>query len=253
MSRTVVVLLSLVFAEAVSRAERERPPASQGSAKLKEATSEASRWPVPMPGKWIAHYFDRVGEFRRENALLPEGNNNIVFVGDSITEAFPLDVYFPGRPVLNRGISSDGIGFDERGVLNRLEESVFGCRPKVVFLLIGVNDLAHEWVTVDECLEGYVGIVERIRERAPGAKLVLQTALPTGAAYRKHAFLNPRIEEYNRGIRSLAEEESLAVVDLHALYADADGLLPDELTGDGLHLKKEAYARWAERIRGLLE
>jgi len=249
----LTVVSVLLWGTFVSADERGMQRTEKTSGLPAEVTFEASRWPVPMPEKWIRHYYERVEEFRRENAALPKDNNNIVFVGDSITEGFPFADYFPDRPILNRGITSDGIGFDERGVLARLHESVFDCSPEVVFLLIGVNDLAHEWVTVEECLAGLVEIVERIREGVPEAKLVLQTALPSGKAYRKHAYLNPRIEEFNRGILRLARERSLPAIDCHALYADADGLLPQELTGDGLHLKKEAYAPWAQKIEPLIE
>jgi len=234
--------------------EQPEARAKEDIAAPEPAARPASRWPVPMPEKWIEHYNSRVEQFKAENAALPEGRKNIVFVGDSLTEGFPLEKYFPGRPVLNRGIISDGIGFDERGVLGRMDSSIFDCNPKVIFLTIGVNDLPHDWVTVEECIEGYRAIVEQIQERLPEVKLVLQTLAPTGEPYGKRAYLNPRIEEFNQHLLALAREKGLPVIDLHALYRDEKGELPAQYhRGDGLHLTPEAYALWAEKIKGQLD
>src|SRR5262245_11580364 len=88
------------------------------------------------------HYVTRVQEFRQQNLQL----QNVVLVGDSITEGFDVAKYFPDRRILNRGIGADVIGNalppdDKRGVLKRLDESIFNCAARDVFLLIGINDL----------------------------------------------------------------------------------------------------------------
>ncbi len=218
-----------------------------------EATAEPVSPPVPTPDRWAQLYLDRVALFQQENAQLPPTRKNFVFVGDSITQGFPLEEYFPGLPVLNRGIVSDGIGFDRRGVLNRMDSSIFDCTPSVVVLLIGVNDLAHDWVTVEQCFEGYRTIVDRVLDRLPEVKLVLCTVLPTGRKYSRHAYLNPRIDQMNESIRLLARERQLEWVDLHALYRDEEGFLPDALSRDGLHPSKEAYQLWADAVRMYLK
>jgi len=249
------ILLSAVvilFCEQVPGA----PPCEASSADLGQSEKPARKakpWPVPMPEIWVKHYEKRVEEFKAENATLPSERKNVVFVGDSITEGYPLERYFPGRPALNRGIISDGIGFDERGVLNRMDSSVFDCNAKAVFLLIGVNDLPHDWVTVEECLDGYREIVRQIRKRLPETQLVLQTLLPTGERYKKHAYLNPRIEQFNTALSTMAKEQSIPLIDLHALYRDEQGMLPADLTRDGLHLLPEAYAPWAEKAASFMK
>ena len=222
---------------------------SEVASPVADATLEPSRWPKPMPDTFIKLYFDRVALFEKENASLDPAKKYAVFVGDSLTQGFPLEESFPGMPVLNRGIISDGIGFDERGILNRMDSSVFDCQPGVVFLLIGVNDLPHEWVTLEQCSDGYRQIVKKIEQRLPDVKLVLCTCLPTGEKYRRHAELNPRIVALNQTIKALAKEKSLPMIDLYQLYRGNDGLLPAELTRDGLHLKKDAYGVWARAAK----
>jgi len=209
--------------------------------------------PARAEDKWEKHWHDRVAAFARENAALAADRKSAVFVGDSITEGFPLEKHFAGKPVLNRGIVADRIGnVGERGVLRRLDESVFDCRPAVVFILIGVNDLAASPRPPELYVEGFATLVDRIRERLPKVKVVVQTCLPVGRKYGRHATLNPRIVAYNEGLRALAKARGLTLVDLHKLYRDAEGFLPDDLSNDGLHLKREGFAKWAEAVRPLI-
>src|SRR5262249_1762037 len=64
------------------------------------------------------------------------GDADAVMLGDSNTEWVDWHELFPGVQFLNRGIAGD----TSAGVLNRLDE-VIGRHPKVVFLMIGINDL----------------------------------------------------------------------------------------------------------------
>ena len=217
-----------------------------------ESQSEVKK--TDSQNRWVQHYYKRVAEFEKENAALEKGKQYIVFVGDSITEGFPLSEYFPELPVLNRGIGSDGIGYQgERGVLNRMNSSVFACSPSAVFLLIGVNDLPHTGKDVDYYFKGYRQTVEAILAKLPNVQLVLETLLPTGEKYKKHALLNPRIIEFNERLKDLAKEKSLAIIDLCSLYSDENGMLPEAMTRDGLHLKKEFYGPWADSVKRCLK
>ncbi len=214
------------------------------------APAWAQSGPPPKEDKWAKHWRERREAFKAENAKLDASATYAVFVGDSITEGFPLAASFKGERVLNRGISADTVGVTgERGVLRRLDDSVFECRPRVVFRLIGVNDLSGSGRTPDTFVRGVAEIADAARARAPAVRLVLQTVLPTGKKYARHEAVNPRIVAFNEGLRSLAKERKLALLDLHDAYRGADGLLPDELSNDGLHLKRDAYALWAELAR----
>src|SRR4030095_561467 len=69
------------------------------------------------------HWQDRVRAFKEENLHW----QNVVLLGDSITEGFEVAKYFPGRRVINRGIGADVIGNnmptnDPRGLVQRLEK-----------------------------------------------------------------------------------------------------------------------------------
>ena len=113
------------------------------------------------------HWQNRVKAFKEQN----ENLKNVVLLGDSITEGFEVAKYFPGRRILNRGIGADVIGNampsdDPRGVLQRLDESVFDCAATDVFILIGINDL-NTGRTIDTMEAGYRELLKRLRERQP--------------------------------------------------------------------------------------
>lgn len=228
------------------------PAAAGPVARAEDAPGTAQ----PAEDRAARHWRERVEAFRKENAALPADRLNVVFVGDSITEGFPLARFFPGKAVLNRGISADRIAEPAgRGVAARLGESVVDSRPSVVFLLIGVNDLAASPKPPEDLAKACGDLVRAMRKPPKGGrapKFVLQTVLPVGKKFAHWAYLTPRIVKYNDVLRAFAKEEKIPMIDLHTLYADADGLLPDDLSNDGLHLRPDAYARWADAARGFL-
>jgi len=195
------------------------------------------------------HWQNRVKSFQEQNLAL----QNVVLVGDSITEGFDLQKYLPGRRVLNRGIGADIIGndlppTDPRGVLRRLDASVFDCAATDVFLMIGINDLniGH---TVDQLEAGYRELLTKIKAGAPKLKVHVQSVLPTRG---DHARQNAPVREFNTRLRKLAGEFGCDYLDLHALLADERGELKAEFTGDGLHLNEPAYQIWREEILKVL-
>jgi lysophospholipase L1-like esterase len=219
----------------------------------------ASIAPPPAPGKWQNFWIGRVKEFIAENAALDRTQRNIVFVGDSLTQGFKLKTYFPDLPVLNRGIVSDG-GCDfpsgrsiYRGVTHRMDESIFNCNPSHVFYLIGSNDVGVTNIPLDYWFGAYKFVIAQTRAKFPDVKIILVTCPPTGEAYVRRATLNPRILEWNDLIRGYAAKERYRLIDLHALLVGKDGLLPAEMTRDGLHFNQIGYDRWAEAVRGILK
>jgi lysophospholipase L1-like esterase len=190
----------------------------------------------------IAHYKDRVALFKAENAKLDPKARHVVLVGDSLTEGFtPARVkkFLPnvGPRTLNRGIGADGVGLNERGVLHRLDESVFACHPSHIFLLIGVNDLGRDGKGVDPAARVFEEVVKKIREGEKDAKLFVVTLAPTCKGY---ASMNPGIARYNEKLRAIATANGCGLVDLHARLVK-DGALPEAFTSEGLHWTDATY------------
>lgn len=191
------------------------------------------------------HWENRVRSFKEQN--LPW--QNVVLLGDSITEGFDVTKYFPGRRVLNRGIGADVIGNDmapddHRGLLQRLDNSVFDCAPTDVFILIGINDLGAGR-TVDTMEAGYRDLLKRIRAKRPDLRIHVQSVLPTRGNFAKH---NANVLDFNQRLQKLATEFNGSFIDLHALMRDEKGELKSEFTRDGLHLTEPGYRVWREEI-----
>lgn len=241
----VVGRLNLPLRAAEAVPQTDPAPAPPGS-------SEAS--PKPPPVDWAAlfkmHWQNRVRAFQEQNELL----QNVVLVGDSITEGFEVAKYFPGRRVLNRGIGADVIGNalppdDPRGVLQRLDHSVFDCAPGDVFLLIGINDLnaGREVATMEA---GYRELLRRVRERRPDLRVHVQSVLPTRGDHDRQ---NAPVRDFNERLKRLAAEFRCNFLDLHALMRDDESRLKAEFTNDGLHLTEAAYQVWRKEIHTVMK
>lgn len=187
-----------------------------------------------------AHYAERLSMFIREAPLVEPGGT--VFVGDSISEGFPLRQVFPGQNMVNRGIGGDRV----EGVLERVDVSVERVRPRRIFLKIGINNIVHGLPASDEQLsEHYERLVDAIRAAAPSAELIIQTTLPLAERAGRH---NGRVRRYVAHVRRVAEARGLRVVDLHTKMADERGNLRDEYTTDSIHLNLRGYEAWMEMI-----
>ena len=64
--------------------------------------------------------------------------DNYLFLGDSITEYYDLNNYYPNMPVINSGIA----GNTTEDILDEMQERVYQYKSKYkIFILIGTNDL----------------------------------------------------------------------------------------------------------------
>ncbi len=200
--------------------------------------------------RWTRHFNQRVAAFRAQNATLPRGREHVVLVGDSLTEGWEsggrTSRYLPnlsGR-VLNRGISSDRVG-PPRGVLSRMDASVFDTQPSHVVLLVGVNQIGSDGSGIARAARDYEEIVRAIRARLPDVQLIAVSTPPTRGRYSN--FQEP-IRRYNAQVRAIAERHGASFLDLHALLKDSSGELRQEVSSDGLHFNSAGYAIYGRAL-----
>lgn len=181
---------------------------------------------------------------------LPVTENDIIFLGNSITDGGNFEELFKREDVKNRGIRSDIIP----GVQKRLEQVVKG-HPKKIFLLIGINDVSHGH-SVDKLAERYETLVNEIRHRSPETQLYLQSIMPINNDYGVYRNLKGKentIIEFNKRIKEIAEKNDLKYIDLWPFLADKNGKLNKKYTNDGLHLTGPGYRAWTNGIRSYLD
>lgn len=174
---------------------------------------------------------------------LPIGSNDILFIGDSITNEGEWSDWFPTATIRNRGISADTTS----GVLRRLP-GLLETPPQAIFLMIGINDLIFLERSPEQVLSHYQQILTLIKQRAPQTQVYVQSVLPVSDAV--FPGLNPKILQTNQGLADLAASLDYRYVDLHPLFV-VNGQLDGAYTADGLHLNGAGYARWVEHLRPL--
>ena len=81
----------------------------------------------------------RYAEDNRKLAPPDAAKPRVIFFGDSITDLWHLNEYFPDKAFVNRGIGGQITG----EMLGRLKADVINLRPSVVVILAGTNDLAR--------------------------------------------------------------------------------------------------------------
>ncbi len=183
------------------------------------------------------YYIQKITQFR----LLPNKKNEIIFLGNSITDIGEWTEIWNNINVKNRGISGD----NTFGVLARLDE-VVASKPAKIFIMIGINDIARN--TPDSIIvANYKKIVQGIRSASPKTKIFIQSVLPTNNSfteYARHQNKGQHIVFVNKALRNLCLEQNLVYVDLHSRFLDALGKLDVQYTNDGLHLSGAGYLLW---------
>ena len=188
------------------------------------------------------HYLQRLEFFKK----MPDQKNEIVFLGNSITEGGKWQELIPLKHVINRGISGDVT----YGVIARMDE-VLSSKPSKIFLLIGINDMKRG-TPQEVILNNYLKVVRMVKEKSPGTKLYVQSILPVNkfmlpASYGK--LTNAAILGINIQLKAICKNEQLTYINLHEVFAGTDGELKKELSIDGLHLKSAAYILWADYLK----
>ena len=196
------------------------------------------------------HYHRRMREFEGET-VVPGG---IVMLGSSHVEQFDAAVLLPSRRVVNRGIACDRLDAGGRGVLHRLDVSVFACRPSAIVFESGGNDLGELWrngrPAIEEIVAAYRRVVEAIRGRLPEVPLLLVGSFPTRGRY---AGMAPLVPVFNAHLPVIAAQYGCDVQVAYSLLVDPMGELAAESTEDGLHLNQRGYRVWGQALRGWLD
>jgi predicted alpha-1,2-mannosidase len=185
-----------------------------------------------------AYYYHKKEQFES----LPDTEDEIIMLGNSITDQGLWTEIFNDLRVKNRGIGGD----DTDGVLERLDE-VTSSKPSKIFILIGTNDLAYS-KGIDHVISNYKLILDRIAEASPDTKVYIQSVLPTEDAIHTSR-QNSDIMLINEQLKQIAKTRDLIYVDLFSSFANTDNKLNLDYSIDGLHLNAEGYLIWKSLIQ----
>lgn len=178
-------------------------------------------------------------------------------------EGFPINELLMSldisKKIYNRGIG----GFTTENMLESMEEMVFGLEPARIFINIGTNDIAAEGYTLERLLDNYRKILTQIRERLPQMKiyvmayyLVNEVDKILNEEQKKRMFAtrnNANIQIANDAIEKMAQELNCDFINVNKGLTDEGGILKPEYTGEGIHLKINAYLVVLENLKPYLQ
>jgi lysophospholipase L1-like esterase len=212
--------------------------------------------------------WNQLGRYDAANRDLkkqPADPKRVVFMGDSITDGWRLEEYFPGKPYVNRGIS----GQVTSQMLVRMYPDVIDLKPAAMVVLAGTNDVARNNgpATPEMIQENIMAMTELAQHH--GIKVLLCSILPVsdypylaqqsgrgpqpppGAGRGgRGAFVRQRmtvgrppedILKLNAWMKSYAAQVNATYVDYFSALVDAQGWMYDGIANDGLHPNAEGY------------
>ena len=221
--------------------------------------------------------WNQLGRYHQANEALknqPFDPKRVVFLGDSITDGWRLNEYFPGRPYVNRGIS----GQTTSQMLVRLYPDVINLKPAAMILLAGTNDIARNNgpMTVEMIEQNIMAITELAQNH--GIKVFVCSILPvsdypflkqqgaaspatpgpgTGGQAPRVKMTDGRppadILRLNAWIKDYASRVNAVYVDYFSVFVDEKGWLKDGYSGDGLHPNAEGYKLMAPIVAAAIE
>jgi lysophospholipase L1-like esterase len=209
----------------------------------------------------IAVFTDDFGQLSRyregDAALKPPapGENRVVFFGDSITDLWHLDEYFPGKSYINRGIG----GQTTPQMLVRFRQDVIALQPKVVVILAGTNDIAGNTgpMRLEDIEANYASLAELAQ--AHHIRVVISSVLPVHnytpksqdffaqRSPEKILALNKWLKEY------VAAHPDCLYLDYFTALVDDKGLLKKDLADDGLHPNPAGFKIMAPLAEAAIE
>ena len=209
--------------------------------------------------------WNQLGRYHQANEGLkkqPTDPNRVVFMGDSITDFWNLEEYFPGKPYVNRGIG----GQTTPQMLVRMYPDVIDLKPAAMVVLAGTNDVARNTgpETAEMIQQNIMAMTELAQHH--GIKVVLCSVMPVS----DYPFLRsqnapaapagagrggpPRVAakmtdthpagdilKLNAWMKDYAGRVGAVYADYFSGTVDDRGWLKDAFSTDGLHPNAEGY------------
>lgn len=208
---------------------------------------------VQLLENWLLMEQEKIQTKYRELNQVSVLEPDIIFIGDSIVEYYPLQELFgDAMTIVNRGIR----GYQTRLLLENLDAHLYGDAVDQIVLLIGTNDIGKD-VSMNETLDNLERVIQSIAREYPLSQIKLLSILPVneGEKYKQTVYIrtNEKIREWNQAYEALAS--AYVQVDFVSIYdslTDTEGQLQSAYTTDGLHLSVAGYQALSEALKGVL-
>jgi lysophospholipase L1-like esterase len=214
----------------------------EATTQCKAATPVENPWTKRLPQGWWKK--------RHEETLSAPGRDacQIIFIGDSITDGWDSEggglkvwqkEYLP-KKALNLGINCDST----QHVLWRLDHGAIDGLPKlkVAVIEIGTNNVGITRDPPEDIAKGVEAICEKVKQKAPQAKILLLAIFPKGFGANRHDVANGLISQLDDG-------KQIFYLDINDQLVATEGAIRDRVG----HLTEKGYDVWAEEMGPTLE
>ncbi|HUI40807.1 MAG TPA: SGNH/GDSL hydrolase family protein [Terriglobia bacterium] len=199
--------------------------------------------------------WNQLGRYHADDVELmarPADSHRVVFLGDSITDGWHLDRYFPGKPYVNRGIG----GQTTPQMLVRMYPDVIDLKPAAVIILAGTNDIARntgpETLTMIE--ENFQAFTELAHSHGIKVILCLLTPVSDYTANKQTTSRPPAdILKLNAWLSDYATRTQAGIADYYAAIVDGKGMMREGYSDDGLHPNAKGYELLAPVAEAAIE
>lgn len=212
-------------------------------------------------GKSVAADDNRIlFDIQNEQLLYQNKTSDYLFIGDSITWMWDLNLYF-GRNsfFVNRGIGGDTSYY----CLKRFDADCLQLGPENIIYMIGINDILTTapdlWWRKDGAdkqtvMEKLLQNIEAVMIKCEGRNLYQGSILPTDICppFDKDG-INQMVIDANGEIKKLCDKHSVPFIDYHsALCRDDKKTMRDGLTHDGIHPNGACYEIMADILKSIV-
>ena len=196
---------------------------------------------VPKNNEYTPYYHQRASHF----ATLPVDEDDIVMLGNSLTDNARWNEIFDNPNIKNRGIIGDII----QGLYDRVEFITKG-HPRKIFILSGINDVSHH-LTPDSIARAMDKLITRIERESPETEIILQSWLPINNEFKRYKNMIGKemiVLQGNVLFEQVARKHGIKYINLFPAFADSTCTLPKYMTNDGLHITDDGYKIWRDEI-----
>ena len=197
---------------------------------------------VQLLENWLLKEQEKIQTKYRELNQISVIEPDIIFIGDSIIEYYPLqELLGTSKNIVNRGIR----GYQTGLLRESLDAHLYGDAVDQIVLLIGTNDIGKD-IPINEALNNLESVIQTISRDYPLSQIKLVSILPVhqGEEYKQTVYIrtNEKIKAWNQAYQELASAYmQVEYVSAFEELLDQEGQLKSDYTTDGLHLSVAGY------------
>ena len=205
---------------------------------------------VQLLENWLLKEQEKIQTKYRELNQISVIEPDIIFIGDSIVEYYPLqELLGTTKTIVNRGVR----GYQTGLLLDNLDVHLYGDAVDQIVLLIGTNDIGKD-VPMSQALTNLESVIQSISRDYPLSQIKLVSILPVhqGEEYKQTVYIrtNEKIKGWNQAYQELASAYmQVEYVSAFEELLDQEGQLKSDYTTDGLHLSVSGYQALSETLK----